>query len=40
MGGLMKEAEELGLKERIAHNRSQNTHLNSFDKLKFFEHQQ
>ena len=40
VGGLMKEAEELGLKEGIAHNKSQNTHLNSFDKLIFFEHQQ
>ena len=38
--GLLREAEDLGLKEGIAHNRSENTRLNSFDKLIFFEHQQ
>lgn len=38
--GLLREAEDLGLKEGIAHNRSENTRLNSFDKLIFSEHQQ
>ena len=40
VGGLLREAEELGLKEGIAYNRSQNTRLKSFDKFIFFEHQQ
>lgn len=40
VGGLLREAEGLGLKEGIAHNRSQNTRLKSFDKLIFLEHQQ
>lgn len=35
VGGLLREAEGLGLKEGIAHNRSQSTRLKSFDKLIF-----
>lgn len=38
--GLPWEAEELGLKKGIVHNGSQNTPLNSLDKLIFYEHQQ